>query len=86
MATLTGKQIAGEGLHGWSFLLGGLQTRAITSTATGLRLDAAGLSRLEPALDTPAHESVLPFWAAVLAVRADPDGNRVCLCTWQERG
>jgi 4a-hydroxytetrahydrobiopterin dehydratase len=123
----------------------------------GLALETAGLSRLELALDTPAFETVLPFWAAVLRlerasspevgdelsdpagrlptiwfqgsgseeprqrwhpdiwvdpaevqprideavaaggtlvsdaeapsfwVLADPEGNRVCLCTWQER-
>jgi 4a-hydroxytetrahydrobiopterin dehydratase len=132
--------------------------RAITAIAddAGLRLGSGGVSRLELALDTPAQESVLPFWAAVLAmehrsgpdigdelrdpnlptiwfqasggqeprqrwhldvwvepaqvqaridaavaaggtlvsdaeapsfwVLADPEGNRVCLCTWQERG
>jgi len=132
--------------------------RAVTAIAddAGLRLGSAGVSRLELALDTPARESVLPFWAAALAmehrsgpdigdelrdphlptiwfqasggqeprqrwhldvwvepaqvqaridaavaaggtlvsdaeapsfwVLADPEGNRVCLCTWQERG
>jgi 4a-hydroxytetrahydrobiopterin dehydratase len=121
-------------------------------------LESANVSRLELALDTPARDSVLPFWSAVLAmeylsgpdfgdelrdpsdalptvwfqtsgsdeprqrwhpdvwvdpaqvnsridaalaaggtlvsdaeapsfwVLADPEGNRVCLCTWQERG
>lgn len=217
MTKLTGQQIADEKLHGWSYLLGGLQTRvhtgdfatglsvvdaigaaaedmnhhpeltlrhnhvdvrvtshdergvtdrdvrlarAVTAIAAGVgaRLDSASVSRLELALDTPAHEAVLPFWAAVLAVEhlagpdfgdevrdpadvlptiwfqasgseeprqrwhpdvwvdpaevqpridaalaaggtlvsdaeapsywvlADPDGNRVCLCTWLERG
>jgi 4a-hydroxytetrahydrobiopterin dehydratase len=217
MTKLTGRQIADEGLHGWAYLLGGLQTRihtpnfatglsvvdaigaaaedmnhhpdldlrydhvdvrvtshdeggvtdrdirlarAVTSIAAeaSVRLESADISRLELALDTPAHESVLPFWAAVLAtehrsgpdigdelqdpsgalptvwfqssgseeprqrwhpdvwvdpaqvqpridaalaaggtlvsdaeapsfwVLADPEGNRVCLCTWQERG
>jgi 4a-hydroxytetrahydrobiopterin dehydratase len=217
MTKLTGQQIADEGLDGWAYLLGGLQTRihtrdfttglavisAIGATAermnhhpdlnlrydhvdarltshdergvtdrdirlartissiaadAGVRLESANLSRLELALDTPARESVLPFWAAVLAtehlagpdfgdelddpsdvlptvwfqpsgseeprqrwhpdvwvdptqvqpridaaldaggtlvsdaeapsfwVLADPEGNRVCLCTWQERG
>jgi 4a-hydroxytetrahydrobiopterin dehydratase len=40
-----------------------------------VRLDSAGVSRLELALDTPARESVLPFWAAVLgtAQRSGPD-------------
>lgn len=130
--------------------------RAVTAIADG-RLDSASVSRLELALDTPAQETVIPFWAAVLAVEhpgddlgdevrdpadnwptiwfqpsgseeprqrwhpdvwvepaqvqpridaalaaggtlvsdaeapsfwvlADPEGNRVCLCTWQERG
>jgi 4a-hydroxytetrahydrobiopterin dehydratase len=217
MTKLTGQQIAGEGLDGWAYLLGGLQTRihtrdfttglsvinAIGATAeqmnhhpdlnlrydhldarltshdergvtdqdirlartissiaadAGVQLESANLSRLELALDTPAGESVIPFWAAVLAtehlagpgfgdelgdpsdvlptvwfqpsgseeprqrwhpdvwvdpaqvqpridaaldaggtlvsdaeapsfwVLADPEGNRVCLCTWQERG
>jgi 4a-hydroxytetrahydrobiopterin dehydratase len=121
----------------------------------GVELDGGATSRLELALDTPAHERVLPFWAAVMAmepaangvdvtdpadalpliwfqqsgsdeprqrwhldvwvdptqvqpridaalaaggtlasddeapsfwVLADPEGNRVCLCTWQDRG
>ena len=75
--------------------------RAISAiaAAAGVRLDSSGVSRLEPALDTPARESVLPFWAAVLAtelvsdaeapsfwVLADPQGNLARLCTWQDRG
>jgi 4a-hydroxytetrahydrobiopterin dehydratase len=134
--------------------------RAITAIALGasVRLDATSGSRLEFALDTPARDAVLPFWAAVLAVDhaagptfghelrdpaanlptfwfqasgdeeprqrwhpdvwvdpsqakpridaalaaggtlvsdadapsywvlADPEGNRVCLCTWEDRG
>ena len=123
-----------------------------------MQLDSSNVSRLEFALDTPARESILPFWAAVLAmeypsgpdfgdelrdpadglptmwfqtsgseeprqrwhldlwvdpaqvqpridaalaaggtlvsdaeapsfwVLADPEGNRACLCTWQDRG
>jgi len=103
--------------------------RAISAiaAAAGVRLDSSGVSRLELALDTPARESVLPFWAAVLATEhlagpgfgdelrdpadglstvwfqasgseeprqrwhldlwVDPaQGNRACLCTWQDRG
>lgn len=134
--------------------------RTISSIAAsaGVQLESANVSRLELALDTPARESVLPFWAAVLAmehlsgpdfgdelrdpsdalptvwfqtsgseeprqrwhpdvwvdpaqvqpridaalaaggtlvsdaeapsfwVLADSEGNRVCLCTWQDRG
>jgi 4a-hydroxytetrahydrobiopterin dehydratase len=217
MTKLGGQQIADEGLDGWAYLLGGLQTRlhtgnfatglsvvnaigeaagelghhpdltvryahvdvrltshdergvtdrdiqlgrAISSIAAdaGVQLDSSSVSRLELALDTPAQESVLPFWAAVLAmeppsgpgsgddvrdpadclptvwfqasgseeprqrwhldlwidpaqvqpridaalaaggtlvsdaeapsvwVLADPQGNRACLCTWQDRG
>jgi len=215
MSTLTGQQIADEGLTGWVLLLGGLHTRirtgdyatglavvaaigaaaedmnhhpdltlryghvdvrltshdergvterdvrlarTITSVATSADapLESGSVSRLELALDTPARDSVLPFWAAVLAmehrpevadevrdpadalptvwfqgsgseeprqrwhpdvwvdpaqvqpridaalaaggtlvsdaeapsfwVLADPEGNRVCLCTWQQRG
>jgi 4a-hydroxytetrahydrobiopterin dehydratase len=217
MSKLTGQQIADEGLDGWAYLLGGLQTRIHTknfttglsvvnaigavaeemnhhpdlnlrythadvrltshdergvtdrdirlaravssiAAAAGVRLDASGVSRLELALDTPAGESIVPFWAAVLAtehlsgpdfgdelrdpadglptvwfqesgseeprqrwhldlwvdpaqvqpridaalaaggtlvsdeeapsfwVLADPEGNRACLCTWQDRG
>ncbi len=124
----------------------------------GLELECASVARLELGLDTPAAETVLPFWRAVLAmetvsaegwddelrdpyavlpavwfqrsgseeprqrwhpdiwldpaqvqpridaalaaggtlvsdehapsfwVLADPEGNKVCLCTWQERG
>jgi 4a-hydroxytetrahydrobiopterin dehydratase len=217
MSKLTGQQIADEGLDGWAYLLGGLQTRirtknfatglsvvnaigaaaeemnhhpdltlryshvdvrlashderavtdrdirlgrAISSiaAAAGVQLDSSNASRLELALDTPDRESILPFWAAVLAtehlsgpdfgdelrdpadglptvwfqasgseeprqrwhldlwvdpaqvqpridaalaaggtlvsdaeapsfwVLADPQGNRACLCTWQDRG
>ena len=216
MSKLTGQQIAAEGLDGWAYLLGGLQTRIHTknfatglgvvnaigaaaedmnhhpdlnlrythvdirltshdedgvtdrdirlaravssiAAAAGARLDSSGVSRLELALDTPARESIVPFWAAVLAtehlsgpdfgdelsdpadglptvwfqesgseeprqrwhldlwvepaqvqpridaalaaggtlvsdeeapsfwVLADPEGNRACLCTWQDR-
>ena len=216
MSKLSGQQIAAEGLDGWAYLLGGLQTRihtrnfatglsvvnaigaaaeamnhhpdltlrythvdirltshdergvtdrdirlarAISSVAAdaGVRLDSSNVSRLELALDTPARESIMPFWAAVLAteqpagpgpddelrdpadglptvwfqasgseeprqrwhldlwvdpaqvqpridaalaaggtmvsdaeapsfwVLADVEGNRVCLCTWQDR-
>jgi 4a-hydroxytetrahydrobiopterin dehydratase len=128
--------------------------RTITdlATAAGVTLEAAGLSRLELGLDSPAQEKIRPFWAALLDMRfagddlsdpadnlpriwfqksgsdeprqrwhpdlwidpaevqpriaaavaaggtlvtaayapsfwvlADPDGNRVCLCTWQNR-
>ncbi|WP_329240980.1 4a-hydroxytetrahydrobiopterin dehydratase [Actinoallomurus sp. NBC_01490] len=133
--------------------------RTISSIAAGAgaRVESVDVSRLELALDTPAREKILPFWAAVLAmehlsgpgfgdelrdpsdglpavwfqesgseeprqrwhpdvwvdpaqarpridaalaaggtlvsdaeapsywVLADPEGNRVCLCTWQER-
>lgn len=209
MTALTGEQVADEGLTGWAYLLGGLQTRirtgdfatglaqvasigtvagdltpaidlrpghvdvrltshrergitpdevrlarAITEVAegAGLTLDPAAVSRLELALDTPDQRAVQPFWAAVLAmtpgdgeivdpadglpavwfqasgteeprqrwhpdvwvepaqvqpridaalaaggtlvsdaeapsfwVLADPEGNQVCLCTWQAR-
>ncbi|WP_250027793.1 4a-hydroxytetrahydrobiopterin dehydratase [Paractinoplanes maris] len=128
--------------------------RAVSSVASalGLRLSAVDVSRAEWALDSPARGSIMPFWAAVLAmeprevdivdpagqlpdiwfqksggeeprqrwhpdiwvdpaqvqpridaavaaggnlvsaadapafwVLADPEGNRVCLCTWQSR-
>ncbi len=207
MTKLTGRQIENEGLRGWAYLLGGLQTRirtgdfaagvsVVTAIGTavqghspdvhlrgehvdirlagengvtehevglakaitaivdeaGLVLASANVSRLELALDTPDRDAVLPFWAAVFAmevgdgeirdaadalpvvwfqasgsdeprqrwhpdiwvepaqvqpridaalaaggtlvsdeaapsywVLADPEGNRVCLCTWQER-
>lgn len=214
MTRLTGQQIADAELHGWAYLLGGLQTRIATGNfATGLSvvnaigaaaeemnhhpdialrygsvdvrltshdehgvtdrdirlartingiaaeagvgLASAGLTRVELGLDTPASESVLPFWQAVLGVEpgpaddevrdpadafptiwfqesgseeprqhwhwdvwvepgevrpridaalaaggtvvsdeeapsfwvlADPEGNRICLCTWEGRG
>jgi 4a-hydroxytetrahydrobiopterin dehydratase len=216
MTKLSGEQIADEALHGWAYLLGGLQTRihtpdfaagltvvnaigeaaarlghdpdvdlrpthvdirltshdvrgvtdrdvhlarAISSIAidAGRRLECHTVSRVELALDTPSFASILPFWRSVLAladqmdptydndladpfrslpsvwfqtsgseeprqrwhldvwldpadvearieaalaaggsvvhdehapsfwVLADPDGNKVCLCTWQER-
>jgi len=208
MTKLTGQQIAAEGLDGWVYLLGGLQTRIRTADfAAGLRIvnaigalaeemdhhpdldlrythldvrlrshdvgavtdrdvrlarkiaaidgvqpESASVSRLEFALDTPAYPAIQPFWGAVLAlepsaeeltdpygavptvwfqesgseeprqrwhpdvwlepaqvqpridaalaaggtlvsdaeapsfwVLADPEGNRVCLCTWQDR-
>ena len=136
MSKLTGQQIADEGLEGWAYLLGGLQTRLHTRNfATGLAvvnaigaaaeelnhhpdltlryahvdirltsrdehgvtgldlqlaravsavaaqagaaLDSAHVSRLELALDTPDHESIAPFWAAVLATGqpAGPGGD-----------
>lgn len=133
--------------------------RAISSIAAdaGVQLESSNVSRLELALDTPARESIPPFWAAVLAMEhlsgpdfgdevrdpadglptvwfqtsgseeprqrwhldiwvdpaqvqpridaalaaggtlvsdaeaprfwmlADPEGNRACLCTWQDR-
>jgi 4a-hydroxytetrahydrobiopterin dehydratase len=135
--------------------------RAVTAIAEDARVPlSATVSRLELALDTPDHDAVRPFWAAVLGVPepgadatgattgevpdpadslptvwfqrsgtaeprqrwhpdvwvdpaqvgprvdaalaaggtlvsdeeapsfvvlADPDGNRVCLCTWRER-
>ncbi|HEY4021420.1 MAG TPA: 4a-hydroxytetrahydrobiopterin dehydratase [Pseudonocardiaceae bacterium] len=132
--------------------------RAINAigAAAGVTLASAGVSRMELGLDTPARESVLPFWSAVLAaeqpaagpddevrdpadgfptiwfqtsgseeprqrwhldvwvepaqvqpridaalaaggtlvsaeeapsfwVLADPEGNRICLCTWEDR-
>jgi 4a-hydroxytetrahydrobiopterin dehydratase len=134
MSKLNGQQIADEGLDGWAYLLGGLQTRIHTEDfATGLsavnaigaaaeemnhhpelnlrythvdvrltshdergvtgrdirlariissiaadagvRLESSNVSRLELALDTPAGEAILPFWAAVLAMEhlAGPD-------------
>jgi 4a-hydroxytetrahydrobiopterin dehydratase len=134
--------------------------RAIFTIAAdaGVQLESSAVSRLELALDTPARESIVPFWAAVLATEhlsgpdvvdelrdpadglptvwfqtsgteeprqrwhldvwvdpaqvrprmdaalaaggtlvtdaeapsvwqlADPEGNRACLCTWQDRG
>jgi 4a-hydroxytetrahydrobiopterin dehydratase len=212
MTTYTGKEIAEQGLDGWVYLPGGLQTRIATpdfaagvklvaaigavtaaephhpdvdlrsthvdvrltcydtkgvtdrdirlartvsavAADAGLTADRTGVSRLELALDSPQYTAVLPFWAAVLAgepddnevrdpadvlpaiwfqksgreeprqrwhpdvwvdpadvqpridaalaadgtlvsdaeapsfwVLADPEGNKVCLCTWQDRG
>jgi 4a-hydroxytetrahydrobiopterin dehydratase len=50
---------------------------AVTTIAAdaGVRLDAGSVSRLELALDTPDHQEVLPFWAAVLAIRTEPDAG-----------
>jgi 4a-hydroxytetrahydrobiopterin dehydratase len=211
MTKLTGREIADEGLTGWVYVPGGLQTRirtgdfatglalvnaigaaaeemdhhpdiglryghvdvrltshdtggvtrrdvrlarAITALAAeaGLEPSTAGVTRLEMGLDSPAAKSILPFWGAILGMRpaeneltdpadtlpavwfqesggeeprqrwhpdlwldpaevparidaalaaggtlesdaeapafwvlADPEGNRVCLCTWQDR-
>ena len=216
MTTLTGQHVADEGLTGWAYLLGRLQTRIVTpdfaaglaliaaigtaagpdgphpdldlrrthvdvrltspdefgvtsrdvelartitalAVDAGLRPDASAVSRLEIALDTPDRTKVMPFWQAVTGlagsddpvwnidlhdpadvlpavwfqqsgdeeprqrwhhdfwvdpaevqsrldaaiaaggrlvsdakapaywVLADPDGNQVCLCTWQSR-
>jgi 4a-hydroxytetrahydrobiopterin dehydratase len=40
----------------------------------GLALSAAGLSRMELGLDTPAQEAILAFWHAVLGVEVPADG------------
>lgn len=213
MTKLTGQQIADEKLDGWTYVVGGLQTRIATPDfATGLAVvdaigaaaeemnhhpdlglsythvdvrlsshdaqgvtdrdirlarritaiavecgtapECASVSRFELALDSPAYPRIMSFWGAVLAmggtaegddlrdpygvtplvwfqnsgseeprqrwhpdvwvdpaqvqpridaalaaggrlvsdtsapsywVLADPEGNRVCLCTWQER-
>jgi len=131
------------------------RTVSSIAAATRLELECASIARLELALDTPALESVAPFWRAALAlesregiddelrdpsgalpalwfqrsgaeeprqrwhldlsldpsqvqpridatlaaggtlvsdqnapsfwVLADPEGNKVCLCTWQDR-
>jgi len=135
MTRLTGQQIADEGLAGWTYLLGGLQTRvrtpdfaaglalvvaigaaaeevdhhpdldlryghvairlrshdvgAVTErdirlarTISGLAADAglgtaaAGLTRIELALDTPALAPLLPFWSAVLET-GEPGADEV---------
>lgn len=49
--------------------------RAISAIAAdaGAALDSSAASRLELALDTPARESVLPFWAAVLGMKPAAD-------------
>ncbi|MFF0863997.1 4a-hydroxytetrahydrobiopterin dehydratase [Nonomuraea sp. NPDC003560] len=51
--------------------------RAVTTLAAdaGVRLDPASVSVLELGLDTPARDTVRPFWAAVLAVPADDRGE-----------
>ncbi|GAB3427293.1 VOC family protein [Flindersiella endophytica] len=36
------------------------------AAAAGAELECASLSRIELALDTPVHERIAPFWAAVL--------------------
>jgi 4a-hydroxytetrahydrobiopterin dehydratase len=41
------------------------------AAAAGVRAEGETVSRLELALDSPSYRSVLPFWAAVLAV-AEP--------------
>lgn len=214
MTTLTGQQIAGEGLTGWAYLSNSLETRiatpdfaaglalvaaigaaaeqaghhpdvnlrythvdarltshdergvtirdvrlarTITAVAAdaGLRPASGPVSRLDIALDTPDRKQVMPFWEAVFGlvragtagidltdpadklpdlwfqesgdeeprqrwhhdlwidpaevqpridaaiaaggrlvsdeqapaywILADPEGNKICLCTWQDR-
>lgn len=216
MTTLTGRQIAGEGLTGWAYFYNSLETRiatpdfaaglalvvaigaaaeqanhhpdvnlrythvdvrltshdeqgvtirdvrlarTITALAAdaGLRPASGPISRLDMALDTPDRDQVMPFWEAVFGlvraehpelgidltdpadklpelwfqqsgdeeprqrwhhdlwidpaevqpridaaiaaggrlvsdeqapsywVLADPEGNKICLCTWQDR-
>lgn len=132
--------------------IGEARTISALAAERKVSMEAASVSRLELALDTPSRESVLPFWAAVLAlpeaegeirdpadalptvwfqpsggeeprqhwhpdvwvdpaqvqprieaalaaggtlvsdaeaprfwILADPEGNKVCLCTWQSR-
>jgi 4a-hydroxytetrahydrobiopterin dehydratase len=49
--------------------------RAVSAVAAqaGAALDSSRVSRLELGLDTPDHESIAPFWAAVLAT-GQPSG------------
>jgi hypothetical protein len=52
--------------------------RAVSAVAAqaGAALDSSPVSRLELGLDTPDHESIAPFWAAVLAT-GQPSGTGV---------
>lgn len=51
--------------------------RTISSMAAewGAEVECATVSRLELGLDTPAMESVLPFWSAVLAMEPSGPGE-----------
>ncbi|HEX8509840.1 MAG TPA: 4a-hydroxytetrahydrobiopterin dehydratase, partial [Propionibacteriaceae bacterium] len=42
---------------------------AAITAAADVELDSVSVSRLELALDSPAHRAVLPFWAAVLGMQ-----------------
>jgi 4a-hydroxytetrahydrobiopterin dehydratase len=59
------------------------------AVSAGLTPSAVGVTQLELGLDSPDRAAVAPFWAAVLGATAhdieDPEGNKICLCTWQDR-
>lgn len=44
------------------------RTIATIAADAGARIEGTNLSRIELALDSPAWETILPFWAAVLGV------------------
>jgi 4a-hydroxytetrahydrobiopterin dehydratase len=52
-------------------------SRRISAIAeeAGVDVDCSGMVRLELALDSPDYESVLPFWAAVLAMEHQADAG-----------
>ncbi|MEU5861201.1 4a-hydroxytetrahydrobiopterin dehydratase [Nonomuraea sp. NPDC047529] len=51
--------------------------RAVSALAAeaGVGLDSAAVSVLDLGLDTPARDSIRPFWAAVLAMEPDAGGG-----------
>jgi pterin-4a-carbinolamine dehydratase len=64
--------------------------RAISAiaAAAGVRLDSSGVSRLERIDAALAAGGTLVSYAEAPSfwVLAGPQGNRACLCTWQDRG
>jgi 4a-hydroxytetrahydrobiopterin dehydratase len=51
------------------------RTISAIAAEAGVQLDAAAVSRLELALDTPDRASVRPFWAAVLGMEAKSEDD-----------
>ena len=89
MSKLTGQQIADERLDGWTYLLGGLQTRIHTRNfATGLSV----INAIGAAAEEMNHHPDFNLRYTHVDVRLTSHDERAvtdrdtCLCTWQARG